>query len=1803
MVDRILPTVPTSSSPRTEPAPQRLSTTSATPGSSEWYHEQYAAAEEAATEAGIGSGGETGGESWAERQLARAREEEARQRSLYEGEAARARAAEEAARKAQEASAAAGATAGSASPTTAPATIAVATKTRLPEQPPPPRADLSKTRPDVEGGQVATVGGVRYYLPGHTMYRMGYATVDQYVHNRAPYVTVRTHTGQDKHITVQEAQALYDLHNADPESYISQLSIMGIIPEESTYIGGTGDSIRYITGEQEREIRRQGGEAAKSRTELAKQLSQYSPQEITEIRSERYKILDYDTGKFVSVTKREYEDRETLYRMFPEAGAGAGKTPLPEAVRSFEKSHLRLADGKWISVSDWNAMFPDTARGIVNRREGELQHLALNEGYDAMAASLTAEQARYDTMMSRLDKFAIREPLIGPLREGESRPDVVVGYDVAGYLRRYPSDRKLVDEFFPKGTSDSAVAANRGAEASAKSEELYQSGKNVWVNTSVLNDGSLPYTVRITTSEIRQLRGSERDKFVRDQPALILPADPDWQKLKDRPRDDPERQAYLRQWQDKVIDAATFASLAAMPYTMGAIGVAGKTLTVPKVATWAFNIGKVAIKPVAIASVVINPVVRAATSLAKLANLYPAVLAASRIGDQVLSAQLQSDWQSFQDLPDTKKNEWANQAGYGEPYDNLTDEQKATVLVMYSAPPDATREQWMATMGEKLQELTEYAGKGSAWLQKHSPSAVSNVVSVAGGLGVGIIEGLGYQASIPLLAANLAASVPIGTAPAYAAQTVQGMARFFATDIPAAFVANPSLATGRMAGLFLLSPKAALKLAKGLGARSFLRYVPERAMATEYHTLRIRFDRVAEFAAKTPADRMRIAEDIVSRLLKGEKKVTVEGVSATIEVKNVPYQEVIGNTLWNFSDRPLEAGSKLYTSPQAAVRFAVITAGGKAINNAVLNEIRVPDNFQPKMEKLLSRGEAELESIFGKNVRFEPIQGWTGKGISTNVATGPYRIRRFTLLGEATTVRKLTPAVLAKLRLEAGKAALGDLVKGWSGRTDALKSLVRIDPRLDRINAAIYALQKSKPETLAGTGEIVTPRPSVPHPSGRSTIKPRVTAIVKNSRGQVMLVKDVTESSFGLPGGQVDIKWKTGQLGFRRLPDGRHVLTPEGAAHGQVKSETGVGLDRTRYVDTYMGKVNEYALSGSRVFEADARTDVMKLKKSEIQDALWWDGKSDVTVYPATYDILKAVADRYELDMTKVRVDQSVSILNKSRDTKFYDRVKGNRTYPKDVDPARLNNIEIKSLRRQKYDIARGPEASIADYLNAEGDLATLAELLHGRRKAVKITMKEPLRKQVDTLLLENLRKDASGLLTELEKAKEAAKSGDKAAKRNYDRLKQELKKKDAWRLLSEGKVREAVRAYEKSLSPKAEKSLLEILEKDTSERADDMLKRLYDDYGEYLYRPDVYARLYAGWLQVYTRAAATGTPISLARAVQGKTVNQLRTLLVPPRELGKLATVTRETPYPSPGKADATRGVTPEVVTPSRIAPTPETQRITAPQVPLPRTAPRANLTDTPPPKVPPKAPPPPPPPRRTRPRPPAPPEDIPTKLAAISKSGGGAQVRLPEGSMAWKQGWTWRWVPREDWLAGKATKPKALRKGVTPIGARFTDKRTPAETIQIIGDAGASVPDLSVDLGIADVFVTNKAQDIQFTGKGEWTNVGERDSSPTKGMSLGVNRPSMTDFYPQHSVSRLDMAKGVPMRKGKTTPLRRPDSEANAVAKPHTNGLGAYGSFFDETEEFEEQLSRKRTGHSYARRERPSRKKATTTLGRIRL
>jgi len=118
----------------------------------------------------------------------------------------------------------------------------------------------------------------------------------------------------------------------------------------------------------------------------------------------------------------------------------------------------------------------------------------------------------------------------------------------------------------------------------------------------------------------------------------------------------------------------------------------------------------------------------------------------------------------------------------------------------------------------------------------------------------------------------------------------------------------------------------------------------------------------------------------------------------------------------------------------------------------------------------------------------------------------------------------------------------------------------------------------------------------------------------------------------------------------------------------------------------------------------------------------------------------------------------------------------------------------------------------------------------------------------------------------------------------------------------------------------------------------------------------------------------------------------------------------------------------------------------------------------------------------------------------------------KIPDGSITWYQG-ELRQGPVWKYIAPPWTGKKTRTLFAPPIGAVKTGNKTARGTIQMIGTPDARVPEkVSLDLGFVDAFISEYGRKIDFTGKGEKTDVGGRMESPTKGMSIpGEAYPGM--------------------------------------------------------------------------------------------
>ncbi len=124
---------------------------------------------------------------------------------------------------------------------------------------------------------------------------------------------------------------------------------------------------------------------------------------------------------------------------------------------------------------------------------------------------------------------------------------------------------------------------------------------------------------------------------------------------------------------------------------------------------------------------------------------------------------------------------------------------------------------------------------------------------------------------------------------------------------------------------------------------------------------------------------------------------------------------------------------------------------------------------------------------------------------------------------------------------------------------------------------------------------------------------------------------------------------------------------------------------------------------------------------------------------------------------------------------------------------------------------------------------------------------------------------------------------------------------------------------------------------------------------------------------------------------------------------------------------------------------------------------------------------------------------EPEPKKILRLVEEKGKKYYKIPDGSIAWKQGMFWKYIP-PPWAQEK---PISLK--YPPEGAKNIGERTPRQTIQMIGKPKAKVPkEVSIDLGVVDIMIRDYGRRIEFKGGGLETVVGKSLSTPTKGMSI---------------------------------------------------------------------------------------------------
>ncbi len=498
-----------------------------------------------------------------------------------------------------------------------------------------------------------------------------------------------------------------------------------------------------------------------------------------------------------------------------------------------------------------------------------------------------------------------------------------------------------------------------------------------------------------------------------------------WQEVKDLPFDNEERKAFVSYWKREGIKSALTMTTVSAPMIWSGVGTAGKiaiSKVIPGLAAQQIGLPlEAGISAMATIENLpfIGSIPRAAVSLIQLSITGGAITATTAsIYESLRSSDLQRKWEVFENLSVSKQNIQAKLAGYDKSFNELTDLEKANVLLRYSIPPGYTQAEWSNWLQENITaKIVELGDITAEHLGAITNTPLAPAVLFAEGAVLGVIEGLSYIPQIPLIAGQLADTIPDADPLEFTTNVLIGMAEFMTMILPQAIKKNPALGLGRTTGLFILNPSSLLRIVKsGIASTNLFKYIPERAIGREYGTIFIDLSpsQLRKMGNMTEAQLLRLKADIVKGLTTtGQPYNKILG-KIKIKLETTPYQQTIGGKggtrrlfhanpdITQFNGRTSLYGT-LYSSPQLAMEAMQRSylTGVKAKHPGVI-EVLVPDSVAITRPNQLLPGikkggtAIELESELSHYI-IEPVKGSQGKMISANSYVGSYPIKRFTL--------------------------------------------------------------------------------------------------------------------------------------------------------------------------------------------------------------------------------------------------------------------------------------------------------------------------------------------------------------------------------------------------------------------------------------------------------------------------------------------------------------------------------------------------------------------------------------------------------------------------------------------------------------------------------------------------------------------------------------------------------------------------------------------------------------------------------------
>jgi 8-oxo-dGTP pyrophosphatase MutT (NUDIX family) len=196
----------------------------------------------------------------------------------------------------------------------------------------------------------------------------------------------------------------------------------------------------------------------------------------------------------------------------------------------------------------------------------------------------------------------------------------------------------------------------------------------------------------------------------------------------------------------------------------------------------------------------------------------------------------------------------------------------------------------------------------------------------------------------------------------------------------------------------------------------------------------------------------------------------------------------------------------------------------------------------------------------------------------------------------------------------------------------------------------------------------------------------RMTGLIKNADGDVLLVRQLGQERYDLPGGGAVRKWIKND-------------SPETTMQRELYEEVGIKPDYISHTDSFDGKFNSADKNTRQFHIFEGVTKETPNPGAEIADYVWWDGKSDLK-YPVA-DFAKDALNRSATNAQKVddivtsTILQNAAIKAKTRLTKMIQDERGSVGYVDAETDPRYQSILKEELESTSNAISKEAQLDI----------------------------------------------------------------------------------------------------------------------------------------------------------------------------------------------------------------------------------------------------------------------------------------------------------------------------------------------------------------------------------------------------------------------------------------------------------------------------------------------------------------------------